>query len=91
MSSESNPNKNPPSNQIITSSGYSPSTAEARFKDAAAKDSNLSNKAKLVRKQQDELGSSSLGSITGGIRVLPSPKLLSKYPQCIIILKCLMH
>lgn len=88
--SNSNPNINATSYRVIPGTGssgfYSPSTAEARIKDAAAKDSNLSNTAKLIRKQQEELGSSSLGSITGGIRVLPSPKLFNKSSQCITIL-----
>ncbi|RNA26722.1 hypothetical protein BpHYR1_003824 [Brachionus plicatilis] len=62
--SNSNPNINATSYRVIPGSGfYSPSTAEARVKDAAAKDSNLSTTAKLVRKQQEQLGSSSLGNI----------------------------
>ncbi|CAF0904317.1 unnamed protein product [Brachionus calyciflorus] len=81
----SNSNINATSYRVIpgmSSSGlYSPSTAEARANDAAAKDANISHASKLIRKQQDELGSSSLGSVTGGIKVLPSPKPFLKISQ----------
>ena len=88
--SNSNPNINATSYRVIpgTSSGvYSPSTAEARANDAAAKDANLSNTAKLIRKQHDELGSSSLGSVQGGIKVLPSPKPFKKLVNVLFLFK----
>lgn len=48
---------------------YSPSTAEARRNDAAAPHSNLSY---IAKKQQQQNTNNNLGSVIGGIKVLPT-------------------